>query len=69
MDNIDTATMKPDGTIVLSLRADDGAGVIGHAVIIYPPNYADYRNVLTHLDAVMDLAWCNHQVVGYGNCP
>jgi hypothetical protein len=20
------------------------------------------------LEPVMDLAWCNHQVVGYGNC-
>ena len=45
---IGTATMKPDGTIVLSLRADDGAGIVGHATIKYPP-YRDKRMMVETL--------------------
>jgi len=49
---IGIAFMKPDHTIVLSVRADDGAGTVGHATIVYAPDDAHYRDVLTHLGGI-----------------
>lgn len=48
MSSIGTATMDPDGTIVLMLRAT-APGIVGDARITYPPSHAEYRNVLAHL--------------------
>ena len=47
-DNIGTAQMKPDGTIILNLRAE-GEGIIGDAQFIYPPTHEEYQEVLEHL--------------------
>lgn len=47
-DSIGVATMRPDGTIVLELRAE-GGGAIGDGSIEYAPSDADYRYVLDHL--------------------
>ena len=49
MDNIGTATMEPDGTITLFLRADDGAGTVGHATFAYAPGNIGYDDLLAHL--------------------
>jgi hypothetical protein len=46
--SIGTATMSPDGTIVLQLRAE-GPGVRGEGRIVYPPTHKDYADVLKHL--------------------
>ena len=48
-DSIGVATMDPDGTIVLQLRAEGPDGVLGDALLRYPPSHKDYKDVLTHL--------------------
>jgi hypothetical protein len=45
---IGSATMEPDGTIVLDLRAR-GPGMMGDAQMRYPKTHAEYANVLKHL--------------------
>lgn len=47
--SIGTATMEPDGTIVLQLRAEGPGGSIGDALFRYPPDHPEYRSVLDHL--------------------
>jgi hypothetical protein len=46
--SIGQATMTPDGTIVLDLRAE-APGAIGDARFTYPPSHKDYRSILAHL--------------------
>jgi len=46
---IGVATMMPDGTIVLHLRAEGANGLLGDAVFKYPPKHPEYREVLAHL--------------------
>jgi hypothetical protein len=46
---ISRATMEPDGTIVLQLRAVRPVGVVGDAPLRYPPDHPQYRSVLDHL--------------------
>jgi hypothetical protein len=42
--------MKPDGTIVLQLRATDPASVVmGDAQFEYPPGHPRYEEVLEHI--------------------
>lgn len=45
---IGTAQMKPDGTIILDLRAE-GPGITGDARFVYPPTHDQYQSVLAHL--------------------
>ena len=47
--SIGTATMAPDGTITLRLRAELPGGGIGESVLVYPPNHPQYREVLAHV--------------------
>ena len=47
--SIGVATMDPDGTIVLQLRAEGPGGAIGDALLRYPPSHEEYKEVLTHL--------------------
>jgi hypothetical protein len=47
--SIGSATMKPDGTIVLQLRATDGTGIVGDSRVEYAPSHAQYADVLKHL--------------------
>jgi hypothetical protein len=47
--SIGVATMEPDGTIVLQLRAEGGAGEVGDALLRYPRGHKEYEEVLTHL--------------------
>jgi hypothetical protein len=45
---IGVARMKPDGTIILDLRAE-GPGVVGDAQLVYAPTHEQYQSVLEHL--------------------
>lgn len=47
-ESIGAATMKPDGTIVLQLRAQTGS-TVGDALFSYAPGHAKYNDVLKHL--------------------
>jgi len=47
--SIGDATMEPDGTIVLQLRAEGPGGLIGDGLIKYPPKHAQYESVKKHL--------------------
>lgn len=49
VDSIGVATMQADGTIILDLRATDGAGAIGDARLVYGKDHEDYQMVLDHL--------------------
>jgi hypothetical protein len=42
--------MKPDGTIVLQLRATDPAtGLLGDAQLEFSPGHPQYKEVLEHI--------------------
>jgi hypothetical protein len=41
--------METDGTIVLRLQAQGLGGLIGDAVLKYPPGHPEYQNILRHL--------------------
>lgn len=47
--SIGSARMEADGTLVLDLRAEDGAGTVGHAQLRYPKGHAQYQEVLDHI--------------------
>jgi hypothetical protein len=47
--SIGEASMEEDGTIVLRLRAESDAGVIGDGFVRYPPDHEEYARVLDHL--------------------
>ncbi len=47
--SIGAATMQPDGTIVLDLRAEGPGRAIGEARISYPRSHPDYPDILAHL--------------------
>jgi hypothetical protein len=47
--SIGSATMKPDGTIELMLRAQGPGGMLGDALVRYPPTHPQYQTILTHL--------------------
>ncbi len=48
-ESIGSATMKQDGTIVLTLRASGPGGAVGDAQVVYPKTHAEYGNILKHL--------------------
>ena len=47
--SIGSATMTPDGTIVLTLRAQGAGGTIGDGRFTYPKGHKEYDAVLKHL--------------------
>ena len=47
--SIGVATMKPDGTIVLQLRAQGPGGAIGDGLLTYSPGHERYQEILNHL--------------------
>jgi len=51
--SIGTATMKPDGTIVLMLRAEGPGMVIGDGMFTYPTTHKDYAMVLKHVGGLV----------------
>ena len=48
-ESIGSAHMEADGTVVLRLRAEGAAGMVGEGVLMYRPTDHDYANVLGHL--------------------
>jgi hypothetical protein len=46
---IGKASMWPDGTIQLQLRAEDGSGTMGDALLTYPKDHRKYEMILDHL--------------------
>lgn len=47
-ESIGSATMKPDGTLVLQLRAQTGE-TVGHGYFTYAPDDPRYADMLKHL--------------------
>jgi hypothetical protein len=47
--SIGQATMQPDGTIVLQLRAEGPDGTVGDGLLTYRPTDKDYAKILQHL--------------------
>lgn len=47
--SIGSARMEKDGTIVLQLRAEAPGRQIGDALLRYPPNHPQYKEILRHL--------------------
>ncbi len=47
--SIGSARMEEDGTIVLQLRAEGPKGLIGDALLRYPPDHPEYNDILRHL--------------------
>lgn len=48
VESIGVATMEPDRTIVLQLRAT-GPGLLGDTLLRYPPDHAQYAEILAHV--------------------
>ena len=44
--------MAADGTITLNLRAEGQRGEIGDGAVTYPPDNAQYGEVLKHLNGL-----------------
>lgn len=51
-ETIGVATMKPDGTIVLQLRAEGPNGEEGDALLIYKPDDARYESIRAHVGPI-----------------
>jgi hypothetical protein len=51
-DSIGVATMTPDGTISLQLRAEGKNGEIGDAVLNFQRGTAEYDDVLRHIGGI-----------------
>ena len=50
--SIGTATMLEDGTVLLQLRATRPGGMLGDALLRYPPSDPNYAAVRAHLPAL-----------------
>jgi len=48
-ESIGVATMGPDGTIMLRLRATGPGGMVGEGLLTYPPGDPKYAEILRHL--------------------
>ncbi len=46
---IGTASMTSDRTINLQLRAEAESGMVGEAMLAYPPDHTQYQSILDHL--------------------
>jgi hypothetical protein len=49
---IGTASMWPDGTIQLQLRAVSDSGAMGDALLTYHKDHPEYRMILDHIDGL-----------------
>jgi hypothetical protein len=50
--SIGTATMKPDRTLVLQLRAEGPGGIVGDSHVEYPPTHPQYETILKHVGPI-----------------
>ncbi|HXY08386.1 MAG TPA: hypothetical protein VEI52_11130 [Terriglobales bacterium] len=48
-EDIGSATMEANGTIVLLLRATGEGGIVGDGRLVYPPAHPRYKEVLRHV--------------------
>jgi hypothetical protein len=46
---IGMATMQPDGTIIMDMRAESDKGDIGIGRLVYSPSDPQYQEILKHL--------------------
>lgn len=44
--------MEEDGTLKMRLRADGPGGIVGHAMFEYPPDHADYKEMMEHVGPI-----------------
>ena len=50
--DIGVCWMEPDGTIKMRLRAEGPGGIVGHAMMEYAPDHADYTDILAHVGPI-----------------
>ena len=50
--SIGKATMKPDGTILLQLRAEGENGTIGDSLLVVSPNDPKHQGIVSHLGGI-----------------
>ena len=51
--SIGVATMSADGTILLTLRAEEEGGTaIGDAQLLYPTDHEEYETILEHIGGI-----------------
>jgi len=50
-ESIGEARMKDDGTLELMLRAEGKNGMVGDALLVYPPTHPQYEDIKRHLEA------------------
>lgn len=48
-ESIGTATLQPDGTLILRLRASGQGGALGDGTLRYPPGHADRDMLIRHV--------------------
>jgi len=53
--SIGQAEMKPDGTLVLVLRAEGPGGITGDARFEYPVGHPRYDAILSHLGGLLPM--------------
>lgn len=44
--------MEADGTIKMRLRAEGPGGIVGHAMLEYPPDHPEYQEILEHVGPI-----------------
>lgn len=44
--------MEEDGTIKMRLRAEAPGGIVGHAMLEYPPDHAEYQEIMEHVGPI-----------------
>ncbi|RZI54444.1 MAG: hypothetical protein EOP12_02860 [Pseudomonas sp.] len=64
VETIGTATITADGTIVLSIRSQDSAGMIAEGLFNYAPGDPNYMVVLRHIGTIVP-----GETVGVGPFP
>lgn len=47
--SIGVCWMEDDGTIRMRLRAEGPGGLVGHAMMEYPPDHREYAEILEHV--------------------
>jgi hypothetical protein len=51
-ESIGVATQEADGTIVLQLRTPKGSGMVGDALVRYPPGDPNYQSIARHVGPI-----------------
>jgi hypothetical protein len=51
-ESIGQAELRPDGTIVLTLRAEGSQGAVGDGQLVYAPSNKDYAAIVQHIGGI-----------------